>query len=75
MKELRIIVYDFLQLAPMYTSLVNLIKQHKLIPEDSEGESGVLKCSDVLTLLNTVEFINETAKVSPTSPNKSVHEP
>ena len=48
MKELRIIVYDFLQLAPMYTSLVNIIKYHNLIPEDSDGESGVIKCIDVL---------------------------
>jgi len=73
MKELRIIVYDFLQLAPMYISLVNLIKRHSLIPEDSDGESGVLKCIDVLQLLNTVEFINETAKVSAISFIKIVH--
>lgn len=75
MKELRIIVYDFLQLVPMYTSLVNLIKRHNLIPQDSEGESECLHCIDVLRLLGTVEYINETAKVSTICFNKSVHKP
>lgn len=73
-KELRIIVYDYLQLAPMYESLVFLLKKYNKIPQDSDGETGELRCWDALEILNSVEFLNETARVTKRSLMFIVHQ-
>ena len=55
MSELKIIVHDFLQLAPMYKSICTYLNT----------TSGDVRVQDVLDGLETPYFLDKTAKVTP----------
>lgn len=59
-KELKIIVYDHLQLTPMYLSLIEILKRKGFLNNDSSltsDQNQTVQIHNVMAVLNSIEFL------------------